>query len=193
MDELEKQITGEVSAITVFLEQQLGRRSRWNREVELSDDPASFGKALWNGRINIDRTLAKTDLRWRTQIHEALHLFSVGLNSSSYSQLRGWEEGVIEQLQRKLRASTLSTLNVSVPEDIFLAVENRHYYNSFISALEEIREALREPAEAFYLRLLATPLTERPAGVVELSRRLTTEETISFRRIFALSFSILRK
>lgn len=66
MDDLETQITDKVSAITGYLEQQLGRRSRWNGEVELSNDPTAFGKALWNGRISINRQTAQTDLRWRT-------------------------------------------------------------------------------------------------------------------------------
>ncbi len=38
MDEIETQIRGELAAIADFLEERLGRRSRWNGEVELSDD-----------------------------------------------------------------------------------------------------------------------------------------------------------
>ena len=193
MDELETRITHEIAAITGFLEQRLGRRSRWNGEVELSDDPAAFGKALWSGRISINRQTAQTDLRWRTQIHEALHCFSAGLNQSSYAELRGWEEGVVEQLQRRLRSSVLHALDVIVLDDIFVNVEQRHYYNRFISALEAIRQELNEPQEAFYLLLLAVPLKERPAEVLGLSKRLMGEESITFRRTFAFSFSMLRR
>ncbi|MBA2679155.1 MAG: hypothetical protein H0U76_12255 [Ktedonobacteraceae bacterium] len=80
MDELETQIRDELSAITDMLEEILGRRSRWNGKVELMEDSSFLGKALWNGRISINRGLAKSELRWRTEIHEALHLFSVGLS-----------------------------------------------------------------------------------------------------------------
>lgn len=55
MDDLEAQITDEVAAITSFLEQQLGRRSRWNGEVDLSEDNRTYGKAFWNGSISLDR------------------------------------------------------------------------------------------------------------------------------------------
>lgn len=193
MDDLETQITEEVVAITSILEQQLGRRSRWNGEVELSDDPTAFGKALWNGRISLNRQLAQTDLRWRTLIHGALHYFSVGLNRGSYAELRGWEEGVVEQLQRTLRPSILRSLNVAVPVDIFVNIEQSHNYNRFISALAAMRQELNEPQDAFYLGLLAASLKERPAEVLELSKRLISEDRTAFRKTFALSFSVLRR
>jgi hypothetical protein len=63
MDELELQIQAELSAITDFLEERFRWRSRWNGEIELSDDSSTHGKALWNGGISINRELAKTDLR----------------------------------------------------------------------------------------------------------------------------------
>lgn len=193
MDELTAQVTDELAAITNFLEHHLGRRSRWNGEVELSDDPTAFGKALWNGRISINRQAAQTDLRWRTEIHEALHGFSMGLSQASYAELRGWEEGIVEQLQRTLRPSILRSVNVVVPDDIFVNVEQHHYYNRFISALEAIRQELHEPKETFYLRLLAVSLNERPAEVLKQSQRLIGEDRAAFRRTFALSFSVLRR
>lgn len=96
MEELETQVRDELAAITDVLEDILGRRSHWSGEVELSDDASTFGKASWSGRVVINRKVAQSDLRWRTEIHEVLHLFSVGLTSTAYAELLGWEEGVVE-------------------------------------------------------------------------------------------------
>lgn len=98
-------------------------------------------------------------MRWRTEIHEALHGFSAGLSQASYAELRGWEEGVVEQLQRMLRPSILRSMNMVIPEDLFVNVEKHHYYNRFVSALEAMRQELNELPEAFHLRLLAVSLT----------------------------------
>jgi hypothetical protein len=192
MDELELQIQAELSAITDFLEERFRWRSRWNGEIELSDDSSTHGKALWNGGISINRELAKTDLRWRTEIHEALHLFSVGLNPQGYLDLEGWEEGVVEKLQRLLRPRVLSSLSVSIPETIFAAVEAKHDYNSYIGALDGLREELNEPVMVFYQNLLSTALQSRPALVIQAGRCLPPIQFKGFQRKFALAFSILR-
>lgn len=192
MDDLETQITDEVAAITGFLEQQLGRRSRWNGEVELSGDPTAFGKALWNGRISINRQTAQTDLRWRTEIHEALHLLSAGLTPTSYIDFEGWEEGVVEQLQRLLRPAVLNALAVVVPNSVFVAVEAHHDYNRFIQALERIRAEVSTPPFAFYRDLLGTPLAARPSSVIQLGRQLPAREFRRFQKQFAGAFTVLR-
>ena len=192
MEELEAQVRDELSAITVFLEERLGRRSRWNGEVELSDEAAAFGKARWSGGIIINRALARSELRWRTEIHELLHTFSPGLVISDYLSLPGWEEGVVEQLQRLLRPSILARLAVSVPEDVFAPVEAGHEYNRYITALEKLRVVLNTPYEAFYQELLATPLKDRPNATIQQGRRLPTDQFRGFQREFALAFSILR-
>ena len=193
MDELEIQIRAELTAITDALEGVLGRRSRWNGEVELSDDASAFGKAMWSGRVVINRQVAQSDLRWRTEIHEALHLFSVGLTSITYAELPGWEEAVVEQLQRLLRPTLFRSLSVNVSEIVFLAVETKHRYNRFINALEDLRLLLGEPAEGFYLSLLAVSLRERPANVMAAGSILAPQDLMRFRRAFAVSFSLLRR
>ena len=166
MDGLETQVRDELSAITGFLEERLGRRSRWNGEVELSDDPGINGRAMWSGRIAINRHLARSNVRWRTEIHEALHLLSVGLTPQSYLDFQGWEEGVVEQLQRLFRPHVLSALTIAVPESLFIAEETTHDYNRFVEALETLRGVLNEDAMPFYVQLLATPLAERPVAII---------------------------
>jgi hypothetical protein len=192
MDELEAQIRGELSAITVFLEERLGRRSRWNGGVELSDDAGTNGRAMWGGRVAINRQLARTDLRWRTEIHEALHLLSAGLTPQSYLDFQGWEEGVVEQLQRLFRSLALFSLNVTVPESLFTAEEAAHDYNRFIAALESLRMVLSDAALPFYVKLLATPLSERPAAIIRAGRQLPSDQFRGFQRTFGLAFSSLR-
>ena len=192
MDELETQIQAELSAITDFLEERLGRRSRWNGDVELSDDSSALGKALWNGCISINRKLARTDLRWRTQIHEALHLFSTGLNPQGYLDLEGWEEGVVEQFQRLLRPHILASFSVIIPETVFAIEEAKHDYNRYISALEGLREELNEPSLVFYHDLLVTALQSRPSLIIQAGRRLSPSQFKGFQRKFALAFSVLR-
>ena len=193
MDELKTQIQAELSAITDFLEERLGRRSRWNGEVELSSDAAAFGKARWSGAIILNRLVAESDLRWRTEIHELLHTFSTGLGLSDYLNLPGWEEGVVEQLQRSLRPEVLSRLSARVPEVIFVSVESGHEYNRYIAALDKLRNVLNAPTqEAFYQELLATPLKDRPKVIIQAGRRLPPDQFHGFQREFGLAFSILR-
>lgn len=123
MDDLQAQITKKIAAITDFLEQRFSRRSRWNGEVKLTSASDNYGQAHWDGSIRLNRSLAQTELRWRTMIHEALHHLSVGLTPTSYSDLRGWEEGTVEQLQRLIRDEVLDALAVSVPPDMFYNAE----------------------------------------------------------------------
>lgn len=192
MDETETQLRDEVSRIVAVLEGLTGRRSRWTGVVELSDDITIRGKISWKGDIAINRGLAATDLRWRTEIHEALHTFSEGLTPSHYFDLIGWEEGTVEQLQRLLRPVILAEVGAPVPEPIFLAVEQSHEYNRYIAALEGLRETLGHAAPDFYLRLLETPLGQRPMIAIQAGQKRQGEPFKNFQRAFAASFTVLR-
>ena len=192
MDELETQIRAELAAITDILENILGRRSRWNGEVELSDEAAAYGKARWSGGIVLNRGVAASEARWRTEIHELLHTFSPELTASSYLSLPGWKEGIVEQSQRSLRADILTRLSVTVPDGVFGAVEAGHEYNRYISALDKLVTILNESGEVFCRELLAVPLKDRPAAVIQRGRQLPSDQFRVFQREFALAFSILR-
>ncbi len=130
------------------------------------------GKMSWQGNISINRRLALSELRWRTEIHEALHTLSEGLTPSNYLDMTGWEEGVVEQLQRSLRPAILAKVGVKVQESVFLAVEQGHEYNLYIAALENLRETLGLPEREFYVRLLETPLMQRPMNVIAAGQKL---------------------
>ena len=192
MDELETQLQNELSRITEVLETSLGRPSRWNGEVEVLDDVSVYGRARWNGRIAINHQIAQNDLRWRTEIHEALHLFSVGLTPQDYLDFQGWEEGVVEQLQRLFRPHILHSLHVAIPEEVFAAEEATHEYNRFILALEKLRGIVNEPIMPFYMTLLAAPLVSRSSLVIQAGRQLPANQFRGFQRDFALAFSVLR-
>ena len=62
--------------------------------------------------------LAGQDERWMTLLHEVLHSVSVGFARDDYGQGPGWEEGVVEQMQRLLRPQALARLSASVPQAV---------------------------------------------------------------------------
>ena len=125
-------------------------------------------------------------------IHEALHHFSAGLTSHDYLSLPGWEEGVVEQLQRLLRPDVLNALSIAVSDTVFPAVEAHHDYNRFIQALERIRTEVSVSPDLFYRDLLNTPLAARPASVIQLGRQLPGFEFRRFQKEFASAFTVLR-
>lgn len=166
----------------------LGRDSRWNDTVELTDSLFSSGVAHLDGRVEITRAVwRQPQFRWRTLIHEALHLFSPSYSRYEYSLARGWEEGVVEQTQRLLRQTILRGMGVTLAEDIFLERDERHEYNAYIETLEGLRRCLSMPMLDFYLWLLATPLPDRLARVQERGERLPSLNRIEFRRTLLLS------
>jgi len=58
----------------------------------------------------------------------------------------------------------LTRLNRTLSAEKLQLLRSEHAYNGFIAALEELRSLLgEEKAEDYYLRLLATPLRERPS------------------------------
>ena len=95
-----------MAQVVAILEALLGRPSRWVGSLELTDNPFSLtsGIAHLDGRVEIARSIwRQPQYRWRTVIHEALHFCSPSYSKSEYSGSRGWEEGVVEQMQRLLQ------------------------------------------------------------------------------------------
>jgi hypothetical protein len=117
--------------------------------------------------------LVESALRWATLIHEALHSLSAGYLREDYQQFRGWEEGVVEQLQRLWRSRILTELDIMEAEEIFQQRDEVHLYNGYIAALEELRtvlesEGYKASAEEFYVRLLAEPMRNRPQFLLNM-------------------------
>lgn len=61
--------------------------------------------------------------------HEVLHTFSPQYTRSEYNAAQGWEEGVVEQMQRLLRPQVLAALEVTVREEVLTNAEADHQYN----------------------------------------------------------------
>ncbi len=105
--------------IIQVLEDILGRPSHWNGEALLENGLFFAGAARYNGSIGVSETVfADFNLRWRTLIHEALHTFSPRYTHMTYRDMIGWEEGVVEQMQRVLRPTVLAALQVAVSEEV---------------------------------------------------------------------------
>ncbi len=158
------------------LEDILGRPSRWNGEALLESGLFFAGAARYNGSIGVsEKIFADLNLRWRTLIHEALHTFSPQYTHMTYLNTIGWEEGVVEQMQRLLRPAVLTALQIEVSEKAVNAVEQAHPYNKYIAVLEDLRLRLGEDPQRFYRTLLATPLTDR-ATLMKQSGILLNEQ-----------------
>lgn len=128
-------------------------------------------------------------------IHEALHAVSAGYIREDYQDFQGWEEGVVEQLQRLLRARVLSHLRVTVDPQVLQRLDEEHAYNKYIVALETIREAqsiLTTQAEAFYLDLIGTPIKDRQSHVNRHGFSLPPPQRADFFAVVSAASATLR-
>jgi len=159
---MEGELNVTLRQIVDVLEGVLGWPSRWNGQVSLERSLSFSGVAHYSGSIGINELVyADADLRWRTLIHEALHTFSPQYTRYEYNAVRGWEEGVVEQMQRLVRPQVLTVLGIAVDEKVLLEVEENHPYNLYIALLEDLRLRLNDTSFEFYKMLLACPLMER--------------------------------
>src|SRR5579862_3523590 len=110
MDNLAEQIRAELESILPLVEELTGLVSRWSGVVELVSDAEFRGKKRFSCLIQIDIDVARQQSRWTTLIHEALHCVSAGYIASDYREYPGWEEGVVEQMQRLIRPQILARL-----------------------------------------------------------------------------------
>lgn len=187
MDALTEQIQNELERIVSIVSELTGLPSRWSGRVEIVPDANFKGKKRFGCDIQINAAWATQEARWATSIHEALHCVSAGYVASDYRDWPGWEEGVVEQLQRQLRPTILARLSVHVAEDIFESIQAYHRYNEYIAYLEDIRRSLTLEERTFYSDLLRTPIRRRPEHILGLGRQLPGERYKEFVRIFSAS------
>lgn len=166
-EEERKRLQEELEQVCRVLTEKLGRPSRWSGLVKMTEEIRIRGAKPFRCDIVINAGLIGKAERWRTLIHEMLHTFSAGYQPLDYVAFRGWEEGVVEQLQRTLRPEILTELGITVDEMIFTNVEADHEYTEYVEALEAIREALKEEPMPFYSRLLSVPIRDRRQFVFE--------------------------
>ena len=191
-EESRKQIQEELEKICRVLTERLGRPSRWSGLVEITDDPNIRGAKPFRCDIVINARLIGQVERWRTLIHEMLHTFSAGYQPLDYVAFRGWEEGVVEGLQRILRPVILAELGLMVDETVFTTVEADHDYSEYVEALEGIRESLDEETLAFYSRLLSVPIRDRRRFVFEQGMALPPTHRLLFLNVYSSGDAILK-
>ena len=189
------QVRDELVLILSVLSRLTGLPSHWNGELVLVPDAGFKGKKRFSCSILLDAALASQEVRWRTLIHEALHALSAGYNQVDYNALTGWEEGVVEQLQRLMRPKVLTALGVFISPDVFSDVEVDHLFNPRIRAVDSLRVALGIPeqqSEQFYIDLLATPIKSRISLILGMAKQLDSEAYRQFVRVFSLANSTLK-
>jgi hypothetical protein len=174
------------------LEELLGKPSRWSGVLELTSDPSVNGAKPFRCDIVLNTILLGQDVRWRTLIHEMLHTFSAGYNRRDFDSFPGWEEGVVEQLQRLLRPTILARLGVTVAEAIFDSVEAGHKYNGYIRALNAIRQHLNIPAQQFHFDLLSEPIRDRGNSILRTGMLMPPVQRAALISIYSVSNAVLR-
>ena len=192
MTDLEAQIQSELQRIVEVVTEMTGLASRWSGRVELVPNADFKGKKRFTCDIHIDAGLASTQERWSTLIHEALHTVSTGYIGSDYRKYPGWEEGIIEKLQRLLRAVILDRLDITLPPSTLIAIEAEHRYNPYIEALETLRSALKMDEMRFYLHLLGTPIKDRPGYIFGVGNQMMGVDRTNFIRAYSVASSVLR-
>ncbi len=143
--------------------------------------------------ILLNAAVAERPVRWRTLLHEALHSVSVGYIRVDYDTLIGWEEGTVEQLQRLLRRRVLESLGVDVAEEVFAETEADYPFNPYINALEDVRDVLGVPPLDFYLRLLNTPIAQRPGSIFGQTMGLSAAARRQVVEVLSLSNAVLKE
>ena len=191
MNSTEAQAQQEVAQVVRIVEELTGLSSRWSGQVELVPGAQYRGQKSFSCHISIRASLAQDESRWMTFIHEALHSVSAGFVGEDYRSARGWEEGVVEQLQRLFRAEVLDRLGVHVEEAVFAEAEGKYLYNLYIEYLEQLRQLLQDEPEGFYLDLLRTPIKARAARIYARGSALGLPQGV-FIRIFSTASATMR-
>jgi hypothetical protein len=104
-----------------------------------------------------------------------MHSVSIGYTPNEYSDWIGWEEGVVEQMQRLHRQEILQTLQVKYDQTSLAQIDSKWLMNPYIGALEEVRDVLKDSEASFYGNLLATPLRDRYTHLLMRARGLPLE------------------
>lgn len=194
MIDIHAQIHREIQQIIVAVSEMTGLSSRWSGIVELVPNADFKGKKRWSCDIQLLELLAWKEERWSTLIHEVLHSMSAGYNFSDFQAFKGWEEGMVEQLQRLLRPAVLAKLGVSVAPDTFESNDKYHAFNRFIKHLEHLRVALHieeDEQAAFYIALLGVPIRDRGGYVLDRARQVDGVFRMEFVKVFAAANAAL--
>ncbi len=164
----------ELRQVQVLLERLLsGRECRWNGNFVPVNYLLTWGQIQWDEArascaICVDRGVLSTEARWIVYFHEMLHAFSTGAEEPGvYFGLRGWEEGLVETLERLLRPELVQELGLQFSAPVLEEIrqyESLNNYNRYVRALEAISQEAGYDTGAwrtFLIELLSTPLLDR--------------------------------
>ena len=195
LEDAQRQARDELRRVEQIVTKIIGLPSNWSGTVELHDSPAWRGAKPFRCDILLDAGRQEMDVRWRTHLHEMLHAHSSGYTRYAFEAYPGWEEGVVERLQRLLRPVVLAQLGLAIPPGVFAAEEDAHEFNPYIRALDSLFALLQRPNETeahFYVALLALPLNQRLQATMQRGMALPPAKRATFLRTFALASVILR-
>jgi len=169
----------------------LARRTKtvnnWDGTVSVQHlPPGLLGIKEWGCSITVSNAIIGNDADlWPTLNHEMLHALSEGINPWAYGQFKGWEEGVVEKLQRILGPKVLKAIG----EQPYVGLGA---YNHYIAELERMRAFLGRSESSFYLQLLRTPLADREQAVIAMGQRLPKSKQQQWQQLLASALPILR-
>jgi len=189
----EAQVRAELEQIMPLVSALTGLPTRWSGVVELVETMEFKGKKRHTCSIQLAVALVAQEARWTTLIHECLHAVSAGYSLNAYQSVPGWEEGVVEQLQRMLRDTILTRIGVVIPKAVLVALDADHRYNVYIRALEKVRSSRGISEMQFYLSLLATPLADRPTKILMEARRLPEWQRRDALEVVSISNATLKQ
>lgn len=181
-----------VQAMVARVDGPLARLTRtnstWNGTVHVQQLRADiWGKKGWDCSITVNRDIIGTDTwLWPTINHEVLHALSSGLDRAAYRAFRGWEEGIVEKLQRILGPRVLRSIGQQ--SHIGLVA-----YDHYITELERLRTFLGRSESRFYLQLLRVPLADREQTVADMGRHLPAGRQAEWQRLLSIALPVLRK
>jgi hypothetical protein len=113
----EERVRGELERVRDVLECITGLKSQWNGIVAIVSGEYYEVRKTFPCSIEINADFIQGDYRWIIYIHEMLHSFWVGnITDSSrmfaYENFKGYEEGVVEKLQRLVCKEVLTELRL---------------------------------------------------------------------------------
>ncbi|GEM_PF-1119270 len=185
----------DLEQIRNILEDITGLYSRWSNNIIVAPMSTRYwGIKEWTCDIGIrEDVLQNLEWRWTTMIHESLHAISIDLTVEALTQHRGWE-GVVEQMQRSLRSSIFTRLNITIENTRLQDIDQLNPYNGYIRELERLRGRLDIESDRFYLDLLSTPLNERSQFVRRLGEsQLTGNDRRAWLQLFEDAHQVLIK
>ncbi len=137
--------------------------SRWNGRIEElvgQDDAAVIRR---DGTIEVAARRLNDPDRWRTYLHELVHAHSPLSGQTDMEENLGWEEGVVEHLQRIIRPTVLQG-RMDVDEAAIRATEPVWPYRPYIAAFDKLQRDLGvtdADAGRWYAQLLQKPVEGR--------------------------------